>query len=166
MTKKEEIIRELYPEDKFGYAEKLTLGELEVLQHARKIIEEEIRPVINDHWERAKFPFEAFYKLKEAGIMDSPKLFEDREVTNKWKASEMYNAFLYYELARFDASIATFYTVHGGLGYNTLLIGGSDEQIEEIAPKLRSFEWQTCFALTEPDHGSDIAGSMGKILSL
>lgn len=158
MSTKAEIIRELYPEDVFHYAEKLTDGELEVLQHVRQIIENDIHKVVTDHWERGKFPFEAFYKLKEAGIMNSPKLFEGRD--DKWKASEMYNAFLYYELARFDASIATFYTVHGGLGYNTILIGGSEEQKQEFATKIRNFEWQTCFALTEPDHGSDIAGGL------
>ena len=90
--------------------------------------------------------------------MNHPKLFEGREDARK--PSQLYNFFLYYELARFDASIATFYTVHGGLGYNTILIGGDERQIKEFAPKVANFEWQTCFALTEPDHGSDIAGGL------
>lgn len=157
-SKKEEILRELYPEDMFEYGKGLTEGEVEVLQHTRKIIEEEIRPVINEHWEAATFPFDEFYKLAEAGIMNHPKLFEGREETRK--PSQLYNFFLYYELARFDASIATFYTVHGGLGYNTILIGGDERQVKEFAPKVANFEWQTCFALTEPDHGSDIAGGL------
>lgn len=158
ISKKEAIAKELYPEDMFEYASKLTLGELEVLQHAREIIEKELRPVIAEHWDAATFPFEEFYKLADAGIMNNPKLFEGREGARK--PSQMYNFFLYYELARFDASVATFYTVHGGLGYNTILIGGNEEQINEFAPKVANFEWQTCFALTEPDHGSDIAGGL------
>lgn len=156
--KKEEILRELYPEDMFEYGKGLTEGEVEVLQHTRQIIEKEIRPVINEHWEAATFPFDEFYKLTDAGIMNHPKLFEGREDARK--PSQLYNFFLYYELARFDASIATFYTVHGGLGYNTILIGGDERQIKEFAPKVANFEWQTCFALTEPDHGSDIAGGL------
>lgn len=63
-------------------------------------------------------------------------------------------------MARFDPSVATFFTVHGGLGYNTVLIGGSEEQIERFGSKFKTFEWQTCFGLTEPDHGSDIAGGL------
>lgn len=157
-NKKEKILKELYPEDLFDYSKKLTEGEVEVLQHTRKIIEEEIRPVINEHWEAATFPFDEFYKLADAGIMNHPKLFEGRK--NAKKPSQLYNFFLYYELARFDASIATFYTVHGGLGYNTILIGGDESQVKEFAPKITNFEWQTCFALTEPDHGSDIAGGL------
>ncbi|GBG93885.1 glutaryl-CoA dehydrogenase [Ligilactobacillus salitolerans] len=156
--KKQEILQELYPEDIYHYASKLTLGEAEVLQQTRQILEKEVRPVINDSWEKAQFPFEQFYKLADAGIMNSPKLFEGRE--GERKPREIYNAFLYYELARFDASVATFYTVHGGLGYNTLLLGGDERQVAEFAPKVANFEWQTCFALTEPDHGSDIAGGL------
>lgn len=157
-SKKEEILKELYPEDLFEYSRGLTKGEAEVLQHTREIIEKELRPVINEHWDTATFPFEEFYKLADAGIMNNPKLFEGRE--DKRKPSQLYNFFLYYELARFDASVATFYTVHGGLGYNTILIGGDERQIEEFAPKVANFEWQTAFALTEPSHGSDIAGGL------
>lgn len=157
-SKKEEILKELYPEDLFEYSRGLTKGEAEVLQHTREIIEQELRPVINEHWDTATFPFEEFYKLADAGIMNNPKLFEGRE--DKRKPSQLYNFFLYYELARFDASVATFYTVHGGLGYNTILIGGDERQIEEFAPKVANFEWQTAFALTEPSHGSDIAGGL------
>ncbi|MDN6292831.1 MAG: acyl-CoA dehydrogenase family protein, partial [Tetragenococcus halophilus] len=144
--------------DLFEYSRGLTKGEAEVLQHTREIIEKELRPVINEHWDTATFPFEEFYKLADAGIMNNPKLFEGRE--DKRKPSQLYNFFLYYELARFDASVATFYTVHGGLGYNTILIGGDERQIEEFAPKVANFEWQTAFALTEPSHGSDIAGGL------
>lgn len=158
MKNKAEIIKELYPEDLFHYAEGLTDGEIEVLQAARKAIETHLRPVINEYWEKADFPFEAFYKLAEVGIMNSPKLFEGRE--NKLKPSELYTTFLYLEMARFDASIATFFTVHGGLCYNTILLGGDERQIKEFAPKLASFEWQGCFGLTEPDSGSDIAGGL------
>lgn len=158
MSTKAEMIKELYPEDLFNYAELLSDGEVEVLAAARKVIEAEIKPVINEYWEKADFPFEAFYKLAEVGIMNSPKLYVGRE--GERKPSEIYTAFLYLELARADASIATFYTVHGGLGYNTILLGGNERQIEEFAPKIASFEWQTCFGLTEPDSGSDIAGGL------
>lgn len=156
--KKEQILKKLYPEDMFEYTTKLTLGEAEVLQEVREIIETDIRPVINQHWDEATFPYAEFFKLADAKIMNHPKLFEGRE--REKRPRQIYNAFLYYELARFDASVATFFTVHGGLGYNTLLIGGSERQLEEFIPKVESFEWQTCFALTEPAHGSDIAGGL------
>ena len=159
MATKEEILRELYPEDLFHYADGLTLGEAEVLQETRRLIEKHLRPVINEYWEAPDFPFEEFYAVaKGAQIMNNPKLFEGRE--GNYKTSELYIAFLYLELGRFDASIATFFTVHGGLCYNTVLLGGDERQQKEFLPKLAAFDWQGCFALTEPLSGSDIAGGL------
>lgn len=55
MATKEEILRELYPEDLFHYADGLTLGEAEVLQETRRLIEKHLRPVINEYWENLIF---------------------------------------------------------------------------------------------------------------
>ncbi|HFI0064249.1 TPA: acyl-CoA dehydrogenase family protein [Streptococcus suis] len=154
-----ELARELYPEDLFGYAEKLTEGELKVLKHLRQELEARVRPVLIDSYEKALLPREEILgAFAAAKIMTHPDLFVGRE--GSWKAGELYNAFLYLEMARFDPSVATFYTVHGGLGYNTILIGGSQEQIERFGTPVRNFAAQTCFGLTEPDHGSDIAGGL------
>lgn len=155
---KMEILKELYPEDLYKYSSNLSLEEVLILKQLREVIDKEVRPVINDYWERGEFPFAEFKKIAEIGIMNHPDLFKNRE--NKYKPTELYNLFRYFELARLDASIATFFTVHGGLCYNTILLGGSQKQIEYYAPKISSFEWQGCFALTEPEHGSDIAGGL------
>lgn len=153
-----EELKEFYPLDLYTFSRGLTEGEFTVLKNLRKVLEEKVKPVINEHWEKAEFPFEAFGEIAKVGVMNSSLLFEGRK--GKRKPSELYNAFLYLELAKLDASIATFYTVHGGLCYNTILMGGSEEQIDHYAPKVASFEWQGCFGLTEPDHGSDIAGGL------
>ncbi|MEY8370303.1 acyl-CoA dehydrogenase family protein [Aerococcaceae bacterium 50-4] len=151
-------LRELYPEDVFGFSEKLTDREVELLLALRSILEEKLAPVLKDHWKDESFPFEAFKEIGQLGLMNDPGLF--KEGGEPYKVSEYFNLFRYYELSRIDMSLATFMTVHAGLGFTTLLQGGSQEQIEYFAPKFASFEWQTCFALTEPDHGSDIAGGM------
>lgn len=149
----------MYTEDVFKYSSKLSDGEKKVLAHLREQLEEKIRPYLIDATENAYLPRDVILDVfSTVRIMDHPDLFEGRD--NKWRTSEIYNAFLYLELARFDPSVATFFTVHGGLGYNTVLIGGSEEQIERFGSKFKTFEWQTCFGLTEPDHGSDIAGGL------
>lgn len=159
MNAKIQTLKELYPEDLLGYSHKLTEGEVAVLSELRVSLEKHLRPVLTDFYERGTFPFDEFYKVvADVNFMNDDRIFEGRE--NKLKTSELFNAFLYLELARFDASIATFFTVHGGLCLNTILVGGSEEQINEFVPKLRSFEYQGCFGLTEPDHGSDIAGGL------
>jgi glutaryl-CoA dehydrogenase len=65
-----------------------------------------------------------------------------------------------FELARTDASVATFYNAQSGLFRTAVNLGGSAEQAAELDPKIRSFEYKGVFALTEPDHGSDIAGGL------
>src|SRR5690606_37672955 len=111
-----------------------------------------------EYTEKAEFPFHAWNELTKVRFMDDPRLFEGRD--NDLKPSELYNVFRYFELAKMDPSFATLYTVHGGLFYATLLYGGTEEQIQRWAPKVKSLENLTCFGLTEPLHGSDIAGGL------
>src|SRR5699024_3674897 len=156
--KKTETLQKLYPEDLLRYSEKLTEEEVDLLVELRKNLETKLEPVIEKHWKNETFPFEEFKAVTDLGLMNHPDLFEDRE--DEYKVSEHFNMFRLYELARTDTSLATFFAVHSGLGYTTLLQGGSPEQIAYYGPKFASFEMQTCFALTEPDHGSDIAGDL------
>lgn len=155
---KAKILEKLYPEDLLKYSERLTEKEVHLLVKLRETLERKLEPVIEEHWKNETFPFEEFKLITDLGLMNHPDLFEGRE--GEHKVSEYFNMFRLYELARTDTSLATFFAVHAGLGYTTLLQGGSAEQIDYYGPKFASFEMQTCFALTEPDHGSDIAGGL------
>lgn len=161
MTKLEKM-KALFPEDLYEYSANLTEGELDVLTELNASLEKHLRPVLVDYIEKGRFPRAEFDQvMSEVGIYTDERLYEEfPEGDKKYLPSQHYQSFLIYTLARFDTSIATFTAVHAGLGYLTFLRGGSEEQVERFVPKLRSFEWQTCFALTEPDHGSDIAGGL------
>lgn len=158
MNTKIDKLNYLYPEDIYGFSHDLSDNEVDFLLKLREVLEKELYPVIDEHWKKELFPMEAFKKITDLGIMTDPSLFEDRE--NKRKTSEMFNLFRLYELNRMDSSIGAFSIVHGGLAYSTVLIGGDEEQVNYYAPKLASYEWHSCFGLTEPDHGSDIAGGL------
>ncbi len=149
-----EKLQELYPEDLLGLSNKLTEGEVEVLYNLRQLLEKEIQPVIADYWDKAEFPVQIYDVYNRAKIMNDPKLFVGRE--GKETYSEVYNAFLFHELARTDTSIATAYTIHR-MAHTVILQGGSEEQKAHYLPKLENFEFTGCFALTEPLNGSDIA---------
>ena len=88
----------------------------------------------------------------------NPLLFEGREGAKT--PSQLFQFFLSYTIGRFDVSLITLLGVHQGLGHNAFLFGGSKEQVAKYVPKLQSHELRTCFALTEPDHGSDVAGGL------
>lgn len=147
-------LKELYPEDLLGLARKLTDGEVDVLYNLRQELEKEIQPVIAEYWDKAEFPVQIYELYSRVGIMNDPKLYVGRE--DKPTYSEVYNAFLFHELARTDTSIATAYTIHR-MAHTVILQGGNEEQKAHYLPKLEKFEMTGCFALTEPLNGSDIA---------
>jgi glutaryl-CoA dehydrogenase len=64
------------------------------------------------------------------------------------------------ELARVDPSIATFFGVHGGLAMGSVHLCGSAEQKERWLPAMARMDLIGAFGLTEPEHGSDIAGGL------
>ncbi|GEO93794.1 acyl-CoA dehydrogenase [Kocuria flava] len=72
----------------------------------------------------------------------------------------LYHGFRIFELARTDASVATFYTAQAGLFRTACRVGGTPEQFAAWDPAIRSFDLTGVFCLTEPDHGSDIAGGL------
>lgn len=159
LTKNEKLAK-LFPEDLFFQASALTEGEIDVLLELEEALEKYLRPVITKHSEKGAFPFEAFAQVaNEVKYLSDARLFADKDAEN-YVHSQYYNTYLYHVLARFDVSIATFVAVHAGLGYYSFLFGGTEEQKAKWLPKFQNFELQTCFALTEPEHGSDIAGGL------
>lgn len=60
-----------------------------------------------------------------------------------------------YELAKRDASIATFFLVHNSIGMAVVNTLGDEEQKKRILTPAMNLERILCFGLTEPDNGSD-----------
>ncbi len=158
MTNREERLKALYPEDILSIAKDLTDGELELLQQLHALLEDKYRKDINRHWVDATVPEDFFQDIGNLNYFTNPLLYKDRDGAQT--PSQLFQFFMAYTLARFDVSLATLLGVHQGLGHNTFLFGGSKEQVAKYVPKLQSHELRTCFALTEPDHGSDVAGGL------
>ncbi|MCQ9288244.1 acyl-CoA dehydrogenase family protein [Staphylococcus gallinarum] len=158
MTTKEEVIKALYPEDILSVAKDLTEGEVKLLKQLNDMLEEKYRDSVNEHWLNATEPEGYFEALGELNYFNNPLLFEGREGAHT--PSQLFQFFMSYTIARFDVSLATLLGVHQGLGHNSFWFGGSKEQQAYYLPKLQSHELRTCFALTEPEHGSDVAGGL------
>lgn len=75
-------------------------------------------------------------------------------------ARGIYHGFRIFELARTDASLATWYTAQAGLFRTAIRAGASEDQQKEWMPKVIDFSLKGVFSLTEPEHGSDIAGGL------
>ncbi|MFI7742244.1 acyl-CoA dehydrogenase family protein [Kocuria rhizosphaericola] len=129
---------------------RLTAEEVAIRDKVRAFVDEEVRPVINDYWERAEFPFELVPKLAELGVAGT--VIQDHGCPGM---SRMAGAQVSLELARGDGSINTFFGVHSGLAMGSINAMGSEEQKQRWLPAMARFERIGAFALTEPDHGSD-----------
>ncbi|MGQ1795656.1 acyl-CoA dehydrogenase family protein [Kocuria oceani] len=129
---------------------RLTAEERAIRDRVRAFVDAEVRPVINDYWERAEFPFELVPKLAELGVAGT--VIEGHGCPGM---SRMAGAQVSLELARGDGSINTFFGVHSGLAMGSINTLGSEEQKQRWLPAMARLERIGAFALTEPEHGSD-----------
>ncbi|WP_330986426.1 acyl-CoA dehydrogenase family protein [Staphylococcus pseudintermedius] len=157
-TDKKNTLKQLYPEDILSIAKDLTDGEVALLQQLNDLLESKYRQDINQHWVDATVPEDYFQDIGNLNYFTNPLLYQGREEAKT--PSQLFQFFMSYTIARFDVSLATLLGVHQGLGHNTFLFGCSSEQVAKYVPKLQSHELRTCFALTEPNHGSDVAGGL------
>ena len=155
MENREAVLKELFPEDILKISSGLTDGEIEVLKQLVELLESKYRSGLNDAWVTETEPKGFFEDMGKLRYFDNPLLFEGRE--GKKTTSQLFQFFFAFTLSRFDVSLNTLLGVHTGLGFNTFLFGGSPEQVQKYIPKLASHQLRTCFALTEPNHGSDVA---------
>ena len=143
------------PGDFYSYGELLSTAEREALGRLREFLRTEAAPIVDDYWTRAEFPFELVDGFAQLGLSawfdpDSPEQ----------KPSNLMSGFTAMELAHADASLATFFGVHTGLGAGTINGLGSDEQRRRWLPAMSRMEKIGAFALTEPHGGSDVAGGL------
>jgi glutaryl-CoA dehydrogenase len=137
-------------DDFLGYRDLLSRDERNRLDDARAVFDRVVRPVVGDHWDRATFPFEIIPSLAALRLVGLPST----------GASRLLQGFLHVELSRVDASISTFLGVHSELVTAAIAGLGSEEQKARLLPGLMDLSRIGAFALTEPDHGSDISRSM------
>jgi glutaryl-CoA dehydrogenase len=132
----------------------LTNSERRVLGRLRTFLDEKAHPLLADHWERGEFPTELAQPLIDLDLM------EPAELTAEAPARGIYQGFRIFELARSDASLATWYTSQAGLFRTAIRVGASEGQQREWMPKVIDFSLKGVFSLTEPESGSDIAGGL------
>jgi glutaryl-CoA dehydrogenase len=143
---------ELLGSDFFGYENLLTVPEQAAILQLRAYLEQEVRPIANGCWDRAEFPTQIIKPLAELGVYSF-----GWDETRQFENSAVFRGFVALELARVDASVATFVGVQNGLSAGSLAATGSAEQRAEWIPRLASGEIVGAFGLTEPLSGSDAA---------
>ncbi|HXW47635.1 MAG TPA: acyl-CoA dehydrogenase family protein [Streptosporangiaceae bacterium] len=121
----------------------------------RQFMEKSVAPVINHYWTREEFPHDLVPDLAALGIAGLAC-----QGYGCPGGSSLLDGMIAMELARVDASIATFMGVHGGLAMGSIYLCGSEEQKQRWLPAMARMEKIGAFALTEPDVGSGVAGGL------
>jgi glutaryl-CoA dehydrogenase len=121
----------------------------------RAFMESEIKPIVNRYWLKGEFPYEIIPRLASLNICG---------VTYAGYGCPhlpfLMEGILAMEMARVDASIATFFGVQSGLAMGSIYLLGSEEQKQEWLPRMQAFQAIGAFGLTEPEVGSGAAGGL------
>ncbi|XP_066363162.1 acyl-coenzyme A oxidase 4, peroxisomal-like [Miscanthus floridulus] len=128
----------------------LTDEEKVLRKKVQGVMEKEIAPIMTEYWEKAEFPFHVIPKLATLGLAGG--------ITKGYGCpglSLTAAAISTAEVARVDASCSTFILVHASLVMPTIVLCGSEAQKQQYLPSLAQFKTLGCWALTEPDYGSD-----------
>ncbi len=149
--------KELPPiEGDFYHLSHTLTEEQRVLQlKVRAFMENQIKPLINRYWLKGEFPFEIIPQLAELNICG---------VTYDGYGCPhlpfLMEGILAMEMARVDASIATFFGVQSGLAMGSIYLLGSETQKQEWLPGMQKLKTIGAFGLTEPEVGSGAAGGL------
>src|SRR5215471_11316943 len=141
--------------DFYNFAETLSADELAILKKVRAFMESKVAPIINKYWIEDAFPFEllpAFKELNLGGL--------GIEGYGCAGGSQLLVALIGIEMARVDASIATFFGVHSFLAMGSIALAGAEEQKQKWLPPMARMEKIGCFGLTEPLVGSGAGGGL------
>lgn len=146
---------EVHPGDFYRYEELLSPEEQEHIVALRDFLEREVRPVADEYWDRAQFPCQLIPKVAQLGLVGAAyEGYRDRPY------SRLFNGFISLEMSRVDPSFSTFWGVHSGLAFASIVHCGSPEQRERWLPGMLDLTTIGAFGLTEPEHGSDVAGGL------
>ncbi len=143
--------------DPYGFEGLLADGERAVLTRLREVLDREVAPVVDDFWDRGEFPHQIRRPLADLRLMDAPELGDE--------PTPLYEGFRSFELARTDASVAVFYGAQAVLFRGAVRHGGSPEQVERLDADIRSWRTRGVLAITEPEHGSDVARGLATVAS-
>ncbi|HKE21238.1 MAG TPA: acyl-CoA dehydrogenase family protein [Bryobacteraceae bacterium] len=121
----------------------------------REFAEAEIAPHVMEWDEGQVFPLEVIKKLGRLGYMGAifPEEFGGAGL------GYIEYSIIIEELSRVDGSVGIIVAAHTSLCSNHIFKMGSDDQRARYLPKLASGEWIGCWSLTEPEAGSDAAGT-------
>lgn len=136
--------------DFYQFESGLTGFEQQKLVQLRAFLTEHVKPYCVQWWNDAEFPAHILPELAKLGL----------STAIQQGYSPLFAGLVIAEITKVDTSLATFFLVHHDLFVESLYLFGSDEQRSRYLADALALRTTGAFALTEPEHGSDVAGGM------
>jgi glutaryl-CoA dehydrogenase len=134
----------------------LSEDERAVRDTVRAWVDERVLPVMAEHYVAGTFPSELVPQMAELGLFGAnlPEEFGCAGLNN------VAYGLIMQELERGDSGVRSFASVQGALVMYPIHEFGSAAQRQRWLPELASGRAIGCFALTEPDYGSNPGGML------
>ncbi len=128
---------------------------------ARAFTDEQILPMIIQHFRQGTFPTGLIRKMGDLGFLGA-----NLQGYGCAGINNVSYGLIMQELERGDSGVRSFASVQGSLVMYPIRTFGSEAQKERWLPKLAAGEAVGCFGLTEPDFGSDPGNMATKAVSV
>src|SRR5204862_414678 len=117
-------------------------------------VDDNLIPIIGEHYIEGRFPKQLIPQMAELGLFGA-------NLPEEYGCAGLNNVaygLIMQELERGDSGVRSFASVQGALAMYPIYAFGSDDQKKRWLPPMASGEVIGCFGLTEPDYGSNPAG--------
>jgi len=124
-----------------------------MVETVRRFVKQDLEPVSQQVEEEDFIPEELVRKMRELGLfgLSIPQEYGGLDI------GALGECLVYEELSNPNACFRPRIGTNNGIGSQGIVMDGTKEQKEKYLPRIASGEWTSCFALSEPEAGSDAA---------
>jgi acyl-CoA dehydrogenase len=117
----------------------------------RRFVNQDLEPISQKVEEEDHIPEEIVQQMRELGLfgLSIPEEYGGLGI------GTLGECLVYEELSKTNAAFRSRIGTSNGIGSMGILFDGTEEQKQKYLPKIASGEWTSCFALSEPEAGSD-----------
>jgi acyl-CoA dehydrogenase len=119
----------------------------------RRFVERDLEAISRQVEDEDRIPEETVQKMRDLGLFG----LAIPEEYGGLGLGVLGECLVYQELSKTNACFRSRIGTNNGIGSQGIVIDGTEEQKQKYLPKLAGGEWTACFALTEPEAGSDAA---------
>ena len=119
----------------------------------RRFVKKDLEPISQQVEDDDHIPDEIVQKMAELGLfgLSIPEEYGGLGI------GVLGECLVYEELSKVNACFRTRIGTNNGIGSMGIYYDGTEEQKQRYLPRLAAGEWVSCFALSEPEAGSDAA---------